>query len=122
MGITDLLKELPGGNAKTSTRYGFANLAILRRFLASIDTGMLVFVCDLRHKEAYNTWDYVHAAREYVDRGIGPQSNGEAPQAGESTGSSSGESRPRPLPPSLRPLQFRRTLTRPAQIPRSVRC
>ena len=86
------------------------------------DTGTLVFVCALRHKEAYNVWDYVHAAREYVDRGVGPQSNGEAPQAGESTGSSSGESRPRPLPPSLQPLPSRRTLTRPAQTPRSARC
>ena len=100
MVITDLLKELPCGNAKISTRYGFANLAILRSFPASINTGTLVFVCALRHKEAYNAWDYIHAAREY-DRGVGPQSNGEVPQAGESTGSSSGESRPRPLPPSL---------------------
>ena len=122
MGITDLLKELPGGNAKTFTRYGFANLAILRSFPASIDTGTLVFICVLRHKEAYSAWDYIHAAREYVDPGVGPQSNGEAPQAGESTGSSSGESRPRPLPPSLRPLPSRRTLTRPAQTPRSARC
>ena len=56
MGITDLLKELPGGNAKTSTHYGFANLAILRSFLASIDTGTLLFVCALRHKDVFCCW------------------------------------------------------------------
>ena len=58
MGITDLLKELPGGNATTSTRFGFANLTILRSFPASIDTGTLLFVCALRHKEAYDEGSY----------------------------------------------------------------
>ena len=53
MGVTGLLKELPGGNATTSTRFGFANLAILRTFPASIDTGTLLFVCAIRHKDAF---------------------------------------------------------------------
>ena len=63
MGITDLLKELPGGNAKTSTHYGFANLAILRSFPASVDTCTLRFVCALRQRQVISMnllykWDY----------------------------------------------------------------
>ena len=65
MGIKDLLKELPGGNAKTSTRYGFADLAILRGFPASADTGTLLFVCAFRHKDAFVAGDYIPAAREF---------------------------------------------------------
>ena len=65
MGITDLLKELPDGDAKTSTRYGFANLAILRSFPASIDAGTLLFVCALRHKDVLAAGDYASAAREF---------------------------------------------------------
>ena len=81
MGITDLLKELPGGNAKTSTRYGFANLAILRNFPASIDTGTLLFVWALRHKEAYNAGRYLPALREFQRKttlsGPGPGRGGD---------------------------------------------
>ena len=65
MGITDLLKELPGGNVKTSTRYGFANLTILRSFLASIDTSTLLFVYAIRHKDAYNAGNYIPSAKEF---------------------------------------------------------
>ena len=65
MGITDLLKELPGGNAKTSTRYGFADLAILRSFPASVDTGTLLFVCALWHKDAFNAGDYIPSVAEF---------------------------------------------------------
>ena len=64
-GITGLLKELPGGNATTSTRFGSANLAILRTFPASIDTGTLLFVCAFRHKDAFNAGDYIPSAREF---------------------------------------------------------
>ena len=62
MGIKDLLKELPGGNVKNSTRYGFADLAILRSFPASVDTGTLLFVCAFRHKDAFNAGDYIPSA------------------------------------------------------------
>ena len=65
MGITDLLKEIPGGNAKTSTRYGFVDLGILRSFPASIDTGTLLFVCVFRHKDAFVAGDYEPPAREF---------------------------------------------------------
>ena len=65
MGITDLLKELPGGNAKTCTRYGFADITILRSFPASVDTGTLLFVCAFRHKDAFDAGDYIPAAREF---------------------------------------------------------
>ena len=65
MGITDILKELPDGNAKTSTRYGFADLVILRSFPASIDTGTLLFVCAFRHKDVFVAGNYKPAAREF---------------------------------------------------------
>ena len=65
MGVTDLLRELPGGNTKADTRFGFSKLAVLDSFLASIDTGGLVFLCAYRHNEAYNSGDYLPAAREF---------------------------------------------------------
>lgn len=67
MGVKGLLKELPGGDVGQCQRTGFANLAALHnRFRpADIDTGTLIFVCALRHKEAYNAGDYVPAAREF---------------------------------------------------------
>ena len=81
MDIADLLKELPGGNVKTSTRYGFANLEILRSFPASIDTGTLLFVWALRHKEAYNAGRYLPALREFQRKttlsGPGPGRGGD---------------------------------------------
>ena len=65
MGVTDLFRELPGGNTKTDTRFGFSKLPVLGSFPASIDTGGLVFLCAHRHKEAYNSGDYLPAAREF---------------------------------------------------------
>ena len=67
MGVKGLLKELPGGDVGQCQRTGFANLAALHnRFRpADIDTGTLIFVCALRHKEAFNAGDYVPAAREF---------------------------------------------------------
>ena len=49
-------------------RVGFATLSALRgeaRRHADIDTGTLIFVCALGHKEAYGNGDYVPAAREF---------------------------------------------------------
>ena len=66
MGVKGLLKELPGGNMKEQ-RVGFATLSALcseARRCADIDAGTLIFVCALRHKEAYDKGDYVPAARE----------------------------------------------------------
>ena len=65
MGVTDLLRELPGGNTKADTRFGFSKSDVLDRFPASLDTGGLVFLCAHRHKEAYNSGDYLLAAMEF---------------------------------------------------------
>ena len=65
MCVIDLLKELPGDNTKANTWFGFSKLAVLDRFPASIGTGGLVFLCAHRHKEAYNSGDYLPAAREF---------------------------------------------------------
>ena len=65
MGITDLLKELPSENAKTSTCYGLSGLTILRNFPASIDTGTLLFVCALRHKNTFVVGNYAPTAQEF---------------------------------------------------------
>ena len=94
MGVKGLLKELPCGDMEDQ-RFGFLTLHVLHgptRKPADIDTGTLVFVYTLRHKEVYNKGYCVPASRNHVDHGIGPQSHWEAPKAGESTGSLSGES------------------------------
>ena len=65
MGVKGLPKELPGWDMEACTQVGFSNLEIRRSCLVDIDTGTLVFVCALRHKEAYNAGDYVPAAREF---------------------------------------------------------
>ena len=65
MGVKGLPKELPGGNVNACTRVGFLNLETLRSRLVDIDTGTLVFVCALRHTEAFNTglaWPLERAA------------------------------------------------------------
>ena len=65
MGVKWLLKELPVGDVKACTRVGFLGLEILRGCLVDIDTCPLVFVCTLRHKEAFNAVNYVPAAGEF---------------------------------------------------------
>ena len=67
MGISGLLKELPGGDMKAQ-RSGFGTLDALRgdqRHPVDIDAGTLIFVCAIRHKEAYNSGDYTPAARDF---------------------------------------------------------
>ena len=66
MGVKGLLKELPGGSMDESF-HGFLNLDILRNkcLPADIDTGTLVFVCALRHREAFNSGNYTPSAREF---------------------------------------------------------
>ena len=67
MGVKGLLPELPGGSMKDNGHCGFSGLDILRNKTrpADIDTGTLVFVCALRHKEAFNNGDYTPAARKF---------------------------------------------------------
>ena len=65
MGINGLLKELPGGDTKTSTRVGFDKLALLRGRPVDIDTGTLIYTCALRHKDAFNAGDYLPAAGKF---------------------------------------------------------
>ena len=62
MGVKGLLRELPGGDVKACTRVGFSTLDILRSRPADIDTGTLIFVCALRHKEVFNEGGYPSAA------------------------------------------------------------
>ena len=67
MGVKGLLRELPGGDMKDQ-RVGFHTLDVLRgeaRHPVDIDTGTLIFVCALRHKVAYNSGNYVPAARDF---------------------------------------------------------
>ena len=59
MGVNGLLPELPGGEEKL---YGFPSLNC---FSIEIDTGLLVFVCSHRHKEAFNSGKYMPAARKF---------------------------------------------------------
>ena len=65
MGVSDLLREILGGNTKPNIRFGFSKLPVLGSFLTSIDTGGLVFLCSHRHKEAYNSGDCLPAAMEF---------------------------------------------------------
>ena len=65
MGITGLLKELPGGDMKTSAYVGFDTLDVLRGVPVDIDTGTLIYACALRHKDAFNAGDYLPAAAEF---------------------------------------------------------
>jgi hypothetical protein len=53
MDVKGLLRELPWGDVKACTQVGFSKLKILRSRLSNINTGTLIFVCVLRHKEAY---------------------------------------------------------------------
>ena len=49
-------------------RSGFGTLDTLRgdqRHPVDIDAGTLIFVCAIRHKEAYNSGDYTPAARNF---------------------------------------------------------
>ena len=57
MGITGILKELPGGDMKTSAYVGFDTLDLLRGVPVDIDTGTLLYACALRHKDAFNAGD-----------------------------------------------------------------
>ena len=65
MGITGILKELPGGDMKTSAYVGFDTLDLLRGVPVDIDTGTLLYACALRHKDAFNAGDYLPAAAEF---------------------------------------------------------
>ena len=65
MGVNGLLQELPGGDIKTSARVGFEKLGLLRGRPVDTDTGTLIYVCALRHKDAYNAGDYLPAAAEF---------------------------------------------------------
>ena len=66
MGVDDLLGPLPGGKME-ETQYGFSRLMILRNGSrrVEIDTGTLVFICALRHKEAFNASNYLPSAQEF---------------------------------------------------------
>ena len=68
MGVKGLLNELPvpGGLSMEEPFHGFSNLDILRNKCrpADIDTGTLVFVRILRHREAFNSGNYTPSARE----------------------------------------------------------
>ena len=59
MGISGILKELPGGVIKTSARVGFDKLGLLRGRLVDIDTDTLLCTCALRHMDTYNTGNYL---------------------------------------------------------------
>ena len=67
MGIKNLLKELPGGDARTDTIRGFTNLHLLKdgKNKVDLDTGTLIFVCALRHRQTYDQGIYSHAVREF---------------------------------------------------------
>ena len=67
MGVKGLLEELPGSDMEDQ-RIRFSTLDILCGLAqrpANIDTSMLVLVCALRHKEAFNADNYVPAACEF---------------------------------------------------------
>ena len=67
MGVKGLLKEFPGGNMEDQS-LRCLTLNILRglfRRPANIETGILVFVCALRNKEAFNAADYVPIASKF---------------------------------------------------------
>ena len=65
MGINGLLQELPCGDSKTSTCVRFKKIDLLRGRLVDIDTGTLIYVCVLRHKDVYNAGNYLPAAGEF---------------------------------------------------------
>ena len=65
MGVTGLLKELPRVDVKACKRVRLSTLKILCSRLDDIDTGTLILVYALRHKEAYNGVYYIHVAREF---------------------------------------------------------
>jgi hypothetical protein len=69
---------------KACTRVGFSTLDILRSRPADIGTGTLIFVCALRHKEAYDAGDYVpRRPRIRRPRRQAPVSRGGAASGGE---------------------------------------
>ena len=54
MGIKGLLQELHRGDVKAYTRIGFSKQEIFGSRPANTDTGTLISVCVLRHKQVYN--------------------------------------------------------------------
>ena len=66
MGVNDLLGQLPGGRMD-ETQHGFSRLTILRdkNRRTNFDSDTLVYVCALRHKEAFNAGNYLPSAREF---------------------------------------------------------
>ena len=68
MGIRGILKELPGGDARTCQRTGFEKLDFLsgdKRLHADIDAMTLEFVVAIRHKEAFNRRIYAPSAADF---------------------------------------------------------
>ncbi|KAL7554211.1 hypothetical protein ACHAWF_017633 [Thalassiosira exigua] len=68
MGIRGILKELPGGDARTCQRTGFEKLDFLsgdKRLHADIDAMTLAFVVAIRHKEAFNRRIYAPSAADF---------------------------------------------------------
>ena len=55
MGVNDLLGQVPGGKMEES-QHGFQRLTLLlnKNQRVDLDTGTLVYLCALIHKEAYN--------------------------------------------------------------------
>ena len=66
MGIEGLLPELPGG-AMSSQQTGFSKLTMLQcgSKKVDIDSGTLIFVCALMHKEEYKAGNYLPAVQEF---------------------------------------------------------
>ena len=67
MRVKGQLRELPDGNMKEQC-VRFVTIIALRgnmRCPVDIDACTLIFVCATRHKEVYNSGDYVPAAREF---------------------------------------------------------
>ena len=65
MSINCLLQDLPGGESKTSACVRFEKLDLLRSRPPDIDTGTLICVSALQHKDAYNVSKYLPAAGEF---------------------------------------------------------
>ena len=70
MGINDLLKELPGGDAKVDTRSNLSSLTLLRSKNQPIDfdVGTLIYTCAFKHKVSYAAGNYIPAVREFQAR------------------------------------------------------
>ena len=65
MGINGLLKNLPGDNIKISSRIDLGKLSLLCGHPVDINTGMLIYICALRHKAVFNAGNYLPAADNF---------------------------------------------------------